>query len=76
MSRDKGKKHGVVKYKVKSFSIDIETIEKMDQKPEINYSNVVNRFLSAFVKQVEGQRWVNPNLIIDRLLGDKEDDLK
>ena len=73
MSREKGKKHGVVNYKVKSFSIDIGTIEKMDQKPEINYSNVVNRFLLAFMNKVEGQKWVHPNLIIDRLLGEKED---
>ena len=74
MSREKGKKHGIVKYKVKSFSIDINTIDKMDQKPEINYSNVVNRFLLAFMSKVEGQKWVNPNMIIDRLLGESKEE--
>lgn len=73
MSKNRGKKRGVVKYKPKSFSIDVQAIEQMDQHPEINYSNLVNRFLLEFGMKIEGKRYVNPNFIFNQMLSGTEE---
>ena len=73
MSREKGKQHGVVKYKPKSFSIDIETIYRMDQYAWVSFSPIVNKLLIGFLDRLDQQDLTNPTEIVDRLMGEKEE---
>ena len=73
MSREKGKKHGVVNYKVKSFSININTVEKMDQYERVPFSTVVNRILDSFLEILSQNPGMDPLYVLDQFLGEKEE---